>query len=155
MIRDIEIRIEGYISELCSSILSYTQFRPSAFRRKIKGFEEMGKDLERLREEKSLISARLTGFLVWQSILILAFAEMVGQSCFLSQVLSILGLISTLIGLGNFWRLPSKIDALEGRKDKGVRRFIRWMFQGRGLGVDCSIIFAVFWVCAIKWNFFN
>ncbi|MCL0088155.1 hypothetical protein M1N86_02180 [Dehalococcoidia bacterium] len=114
----------------------------------------MAKDPERLTEEKASISARLTGFLIWQSILILAFAEIMGQSYFLSQVLSVLGLISALIGLGNFWSLPSRIDALEGRKDKGIRRLMRRMFQGRSLGIDCSIIFTLFWFCAIKWIFF-
>ena len=128
------------------------QFRPEAFQ-KITVCEEMSKDLERLREEKASIPARLSGFLVWQSILVLAFAEIMGKSCCLSQVLSVLGLISTLLGLGNFSRLLLRIDALEGREDKGFRRLIRWMFQGRGLGIDCSIIFAVFWVCAIKWSF--
>jgi len=106
------------------------------------------------REEKASISARLTGFLVWQSILVLAFAEIAGQSYFLSQVLSILGLVSTLISLGNFLRLPARIDALEGREDKGARRLIRWMLQGRGLGIDCSLIFLMFWVSAIMWSFF-
>ena len=134
--------------------MSYAQFRPEAFRKTINGAEPMDEDSERLREEKASISARLTGFLVWQSILVLAFAEIMGQSFFLSQVLSLLGLISTLISLGNFWRLPSRIDALEARKDKGLRRLIRWMFQGRGLGIDCSLIFIVFWVCAIIWGFF-
>lgn len=113
----------------------------------------MDKDPERLREERTSISTRLTGFLIWQSVFVLAFAEMIGQSYFLSQVLSILGLISAMVGLGNFWPLPSRIDALEGREDKGIRRLIRRIFQGRSLGIECSIIFAVFWVCAIMWIF--
>jgi len=114
----------------------------------------MDKDADKLREEKESVSERLTGYLVWQSILILAFAEIMGQSRFLAQVLSVLGLVSTLIGFGNFLRLPLKMDALEGREDKGAKRLIRWVFQGRGLGLDCSVIFLVFWACAIAWSFF-
>lgn len=114
----------------------------------------MSKDPERLKEERALIPHRLTGFLIWQSILLLAFAEIMAHSRFLSQVLSILGLISALIGFKNFWGLPALIDSLEGRQDKGFRRFIERMFQGRGLGIPCSIIFAIFWVCAIIWSFF-
>ncbi|MHA1742657.1 MAG: hypothetical protein ACTSV6_00220 [Candidatus Heimdallarchaeota archaeon] len=113
----------------------------------------MSKDTERLKEERALIPHRLTGFLIWQSILLLAFAEIMAQSRFLCQVLSILGLISALIGLKNFWGLPSLIDSLEGRQDKGFRKLIRRMFQGRGVGIPCSIIFAVFWICAVKWSF--
>jgi dolichyl-phosphate-mannose--protein O-mannosyl transferase len=113
----------------------------------------MDKDLERLREERASISVRLTGFLIWQSVLLLAFAEIMGQSYFLSWVLSLLGLISALIGFGNFWRLLSRIDALEGREDKGIRRLTRRMFQGRSLGVTCSIIFVIFWICAVIENF--
>jgi hypothetical protein len=75
----------------------------------------MSKDPERLKEERALIPHRLTGFLLWQSILLLAFAEIMAHSRFLSQVLSILGLTSSLIGLKNFWSLPAWIDFLEGQ----------------------------------------
>ncbi|MBT9139124.1 MAG: hypothetical protein DDT31_01705 [Syntrophomonadaceae bacterium] len=112
----------------------------------------MDKDLETLKEERASIPGRLAGYLLWQSILILAFAEIIAQSWFLSFVLSALGLVSSLIGLGNFWSLPAKIDSLEGRKDKGARRFIRRIFQGRTIGIECSAMFAIFWICAIIWR---
>ena len=113
----------------------------------------MNRDPERLREERALIPSRLTGFLLWQSILLLAFAEIMAHSGFLSEVLSILGAISAMIGLRNFWGLPALIDSLEGREDQGLRRAIERMFQGRGLGIPCSLIFIAFWACAMYWSF--
>ena len=95
----------------------------------------MPKDTERLQQERASIAGRLTGFLLWQSVLALTFAELLPHALILAQILSILGVGSALIGVANFWTVPSLIDSLEGRKDHGIRRAVTRMFHGRGLVV--------------------
>lgn len=113
----------------------------------------MGEDRHRFREERALIPLRLSGFLLWQSILLLAFAQIMSESLFLGQTLGILGMISALIGFVNFWNLPAQMDSWEGREPAGFKRFVQRMFEGRGLGIPCSAIFLALWGCAIWWSF--
>jgi len=124
-----------------------------------KGGEQTDKDglKHELELERASIPPRLAGYLVWQSVLVLAFAEIMKTSVLLCQVLGVSGLISSIVGIVNFWGLPSKVNALEdavfGQKDRGTRRFIRTAFQGRSQGIYCSLVFAVFWIFGIVWSF--
>ena len=116
-------------------------------------------DRERLRNEIARVPQRLTGFLIWESIILLAFVELVNTSIYLSEVLCILGLITSLIGIVNFSGSLRRIVALEERIKPGqIKRgsiwFITILLRGRGLGVTTSLIFFVFWVYAIEWSFF-
>jgi len=121
----------------------------------------MDKDKDSLKRELELeraaIPPRLAGYLIWQSVLVLAFSQIMANSVQLSQVLSVSGLISSVVGIVNFWGLPSKLNALEdalfGQRDRGIKRFLRTAFQGRSQGIYCSFVFAVFWIFAIKWIF--
>ena len=106
----------------------------------------------RLESELSLVPQRLAGYLIFESILILAFAEIMAHSLYLSQVLCILGIISAFIGIVNFADMLIRIIALEQTK-RGLGWMIMMPFHGRSLGITCSIIFFIFWAFAIKWAF--
>jgi hypothetical protein len=57
------------------------------------------------------------------------------------------------VSLAHFWRLPRRLDALQGKSDKGVKRFLATWVEGRGIGIPCSIAFIMFWLLAVGWSF--
>jgi hypothetical protein len=79
---------------------------------------------EKLKEERQLLAPRLTAFLIGNSVFVLGFGTMIGNALFLSQVLGFIGLALSSVSLAHFWRLPRRLDALQGKSDKGVKRFL-------------------------------
>ena len=108
---------------------------------------------QKLREERQLLPQRLMVFLIGNSVLVLGFGTMIDNACFLSQVLGFVGLVSSSLGLAHFWRLPRRLDTLQGIEDRGCRRFLATWIHGRGIGIPCSILFVIFWLFAVVWSF--
>lgn len=110
------------------------------------------KNVQKAREERQLLPQRLMVFLIGNSILVLGFGPMIGSALFLSQVLGFVGLVFSGVALAHFWRLPARLDAYEGIRDKGVRRFFTNWIRGRGIGIPCSMLFIIFWLFAVVWS---
>lgn len=108
---------------------------------------------EQLDKERQLLSGRLTTFLIGNSILVLGFATIIEHDLYFPRVLSIIGLLFAGFSLAHFWRLPRKLDALEGIQERSFGRFCKSMVKGRGIGIPCSMLFLIFWICAIIWAF--
>lgn len=111
------------------------------------------RNTQRLREERQLLPHRLTVFLIGNSVLVLGFATVMDTDLCLSRVLGFVGLAFSSLGLAHFWRLPKRLDTLEGIQDRGFRRFLRTWIHGRGIGIPCSMLFIFFWLCAVIWSF--
>jgi len=113
------------------------------------------KNAQRLKEERQLLPQRLMVFLIGNSVLVLGFSTMIDSALFLSRVLGFVGLVFTCFGLAHFWRLPRRLDTLEGIQDRGFRRFLKTWKKGRGIGIPCSILFIIFWLFALVCSFWE
>ena len=100
------------------------------------------------QQERSLVTQRLTIFLIVSSILFLGFVGLVGKSnnLFLTIICGG-GLFSSLMMLLHSCHVKRKLNKIctYERKDEGYS----WWLKGRYMGMYASAIFGVLWALSI------
>lgn len=100
------------------------------------------------QHERSLVTQRLTVFLIVSSILFLGFVGLVGKSnnLFLTIICGS-GLFSSLMMLLHSCHVKRKLNKIcpYERKDEGYF----WWLKGRYMGMYASAIFGVLWALSI------
>jgi hypothetical protein len=105
------------------------------------------RDFQMWQVERQLIALRLSLFLLTSSILFLGYVQV--RTTWLGIIISVMGLISCLIGAVNFISIPGRLNELE-KKLNIVKKSI---FPARYAALLFPPFFGTIWVASIIFTF--